>query len=256
MVGSPFFLAKENNMKKILKSVCNFVASLFFPNDLKCMFCSRDVPNAEIKPYCDDCEIEQPFNRGKRCKICDVQVEGDGEVCEFCSKFHKHFDKSVSAMRYEGEVRKVVLKLKNNNAKYLAPKMAKLMCDRLCEERLDVDVVIPVPLSKKSLKKRKYNQSELLAKEISLLINKTLDNTSFAKTLETKHQKELTYMDRQKNLHSAFKVLDKKNVFGKNILLVDDVVTTGATANECAKTLKKYCEKVYVVSFARSPYKK
>lgn len=243
-------------MKNILKSACNFIASLFFPNDLKCMFCSRDIPDAETKPYCEDCEIEQPFNSGHRCKLCDVQIEGDSDICDFCKTFHKHFDKAVSAMRYEGEARKIVLKLKNNNAKYLAPKMARLMFDRLNEEKLNIDVVIPVPLSKKSLKKRRYNQSELLAKEVAELLHRDLDSSSFAKVQETKHQKELTYADRQKNLHSAFKVLEKKNVFGKNILLVDDVVTTGATANECAKTLKKYCEKVYVVSFARSPYKK
>lgn len=242
-------------MKNILKSFGNFILSLFFPADLKCMFCSCDIPDAKNKPYCEDCEIEAPFNKGQRCKICDVEISGDSEVCDFCKSFHKQFDKAVSAMRYEGSAKRVVLKLKNDNARYLAPKMAKLMFDRLSEENINVDVVIPVPLSQKSMAKRKYNQSELLAKEIAPLLNKPMDTESFAKIHDTKHQKELTYSDRQKNLHSAFKVLNKKNVFGKNILLVDDVITTGATANECAKTLKKYCEKVYVVSFARSPYK-
>lgn len=239
----------------IIKKCWNAILEFFFPSNLTCMFCGRDVSSPKIC-YCQNCAESLPFNLGKRCKICDDVVCGDSEVCDSCKSHHKSFDKAVSPFSYEGSVKALVLKLKNDNAKYLAPQMAALMAERLYAENFDFDLIVPTPLSQKSFNKRSFNQAELLAKELGKIFNLPVDTASFVKEKETKHQKELGFSDRQKNLQNAFKIKDKVKLLHKKILLVDDVMTTGATANECAKTLKKVADKVFVVTFARNRYGK
>ena len=133
--------------------------------------------------------------------------------------------------------------------------MPRLMSDRINQESFSFDLIIPVPLSQKSLAKRKYNQSQLLADELGKIFDKPVDDSVLIKIKETKHQKNLNISQRKTNLHGAFKIQNKRAVFGKNVLLVDDVVTTGATANECSSVLKKYAKRVWVVCFARNPLK-
>lgn len=238
-------------MKNKLKNCWDKILEFLFPSNLKCVFCGRDVPSKDFC-CCEDCLHTLPFNNGQRCKICDDEICGDGNICDNCKSHHKKFDKAIAPLVYEGDVKKIVLKFKNDNAKYLAPHMAKFMLNRLKQETVSFDLILPVPLSEKSLDKRKYNQASLLAEEIAKLTNSAFNNAVLIKEKETKHQKELGFLDRQNNLHNAFKVVDKNAIINKNILLVDDVMTTGATANECAKTLKKYASKVYVLTFARN----
>lgn len=242
-------------MKNIFKIAYQNFLELLFPSNYKCMFCGREIDKDSPVPYCEDCKSQMPFNQGNRCKICDSQISDENEVCDHCKDHRKAFDKALSAMVYEGKVKSLVLKFKNDNAKYLAPKMAKIIFNYICDFDIKFDVIIPVPLSTKSMKRRHYNQSALIAHELSKLAGAIETDTALAKCKETQHQKELGFADRQRNLHGAFKVTDKEAIFKKNVLLVDDVITTGATANECCKALKKYCNKVYVVSFARSELK-
>lgn len=244
---------KFTNVKARLLKFWNAAMQLFFPSNFKCLFCNTDIADHEHQVYCNDCALAAPFNNGKRCKICDCTMEGDSEICDGCKDYRKYFDRAVAPMRYEGVAKSLILKLKNDNATYLAPDMARVMSERLRQENFSFDVIIPVPLSQKSLSKRKFNQSKLLADELAKIFAKPVDNHSLIKILETKHQKDLNLAQRKTNLKNAFKVVDKKAILGKNILLVDDVVTTGATANECSIVLKKYANKVYVVSFARNP---
>ena len=246
---------KIENFKKAVVKYWNAFLEVLFPSNLKCLFCNADIPDHDKQVYCSGGETTAPFNRGKRCKICDCEMEGDGDVCDGCLEYKKHFDKAVAPMKYEGPAKALILKLKNDNAAYLAPDMARLMSDRLNQESFSFDLIIPVPLSQKSLAKRKYNQSQLLADELGKIFDKPVDDSVLIKIKETKHQKNLNISQRKTNWHGAFKIQNKRAVFGKNVLLVDDVVTTGATANECSSVLKKYAKRVWVVCFARNPLK-
>lgn len=235
---------------KTLKKIWNWILEIFFPSNLKCIFCGRDIPDPKIC-YCDECEEKLHFESDKRCKLCDDILHGDSIVCDNCKSHRKAFDRAISVYPYIDMVKKVILKFKDSNAKYLAPHMAQLMNDRLKQTDIEFDIIIPMPLSKKSFSKRKFNQAQMLAEELSKLCNLPVETKCFEKVKETKHQKELGFFDRQKNLHHAFKVTDKTKILNKSILLVDDVMTTGATANECAKELKKFANKVFVITFAR-----
>ncbi len=231
-------------MKKIL--------NLLFPEKIKCIFCGKDVPDFENMPYCDECESNLPFNNEHRCKICDMEIVGSGEVCEFCKHNKKFFDKARAPFKYEGAIRSTVLKFKNDNAKYLAYPTALLMTKSLPDEMKDIDLIIPVPITENVLKKRGYNQSLLLANEIGKMLDKQVRSDILLKIKDTPAQKELSFNDRKQNLVGAFKVLHRKDIRDKKILLVDDVMTTAATANCCCDLLKHHCKKVFVLTFARN----
>lgn len=229
--------------------------NLFFPQNLKCIFCGEDIPDYDNDPLCDDCKKSiDIFNDSKnRCKVCDQPIYGESEYCENCKSHTKSFDKATAPFIYVGKVRSSILKFKSNNARYLALPMAKLMINRLkSEDMLDFDIIIPVPSSEKTKKQRGYNQAELLANEIGKNLERPVLSDILIKTKETKHQKELGFIERQENLISAFELKDKKNIKNKNVLIVDDILTTCATANSCAKLLRKYANKIYVVAFARN----
>ena len=125
------------------------------------------------------------------------------------------------------------------------------------KEILPVDVVTFVPMFPSKQKKRGYNQAELLAKELCKIIEINLDNKNLARIKDTSTQTELSFSERQKNLENAFKVENKQAFKGKVVLLVDDVLTTGATANNCAKELKRVgAKEVYVLTFATTELEK
>ena len=241
-------MMKRSFWTNLFDKLTNFL----FPKKIKCVFCGKDINNFEEKPYCDDCEKNLPFNNGHRCKLCDMEILETEEVCEICKHSHKPFDKVRATFKYENQIKHTVLKFKSNNGRYLTEPMAKLMFQSLPDDMLDFDFVVPVPMTEKSVKARGYNQALLLAKEISALSDKTLKENILLKIKDTAHQKELNFKDRQKNLVGAFKIANRKELKNKVVLLVDDVMTTSATATVCCDLLKRHCRKVYVVTFARN----
>ena len=117
----------------------------------------------------------------------------------------------------------------------------------------DFDCVIPVPISKRHKKTRGYNQSTILARPISLAINKPLVLNSIERTKETQTQVELSREERFKNLESAFSINSAKLIGKKKVLLVDDITTTGATLISCSKVLKDSgCSEIYCLTVART----
>ncbi len=246
-----------NKFKNFLIKVKDKFLDLIFPNDIKCIFCETDILDFDKKPYCEKCEKSHILNDGNRCMFCDVQILDGNKVCDFCASTHKDFEKAVCPFVYKNQVRSAILNLKENNARWIVPTFAKLMCQRLKEENIDFDYIIPVPVHEKTRKRRGYNQSKLLADEIAKIMNKPVADDLIIKFKLTKSQKELNYTERQKNLEGSFTLTDKNFVKGKSFLIVDDVITTCATVNTCAKILKKAKSKaVYVTAIARNPLKK
>jgi len=114
-----------------------------------------------------------------------------------------------------------------------------------------IDIIIPVPLHKVKERERGYNQSFYIAKGISENNNLIIDKTSLQRVYYTTTQTKLNLLQRKSNIKNAFLVKDNNNIANKNILLVDDVVTTGSTINECARVLlENGAQKVYVSSIA------
>lgn len=183
----------------------------------KCYFCSSSKENTLM---CQKCYEKIPLLSPKML----VGIEGAPVYC---------------ASVYEKELKKLIRAIKYHNQKELAFFQAKLMFDYWQELSLsDVKfVIVPVPLYKSREKKRKYNQMELVAKELSKLTGYEVKNDLIHRVKDTKPQYKLTKKEREKNLHNAFEC-DKANYRDEKLLLIDDILTTGSTMEEMVKTFK------------------
>jgi ComF family protein len=119
----------------------------------------------------------------------------------------------------------------------------------------DYEIIVPVPASKKRLYERGYNQAAILAQTLSIIVNRPYESRALMKIRETRSQVNLTIPERRKNIYGAF-IANTNKVTGRDILIVDDVTTTGATLNACAEALKKAgAKKVVALTVARAPKK-
>lgn len=235
----------------------NVALDLLYPENIKCIFCGVDIPDYDNKPYCDECEKKEIFNNSpNRCKFCDTPIYDESEICENCKNHHPVYQKACCPLLYKNEVRAAILKFKDDNAKYLAKPFAKLVCDRLEQENFSIDIILPVPSHKRTVKKRGYNQAQVLAEEIGKILNLPVKSDLIEKTKITKAQKSLDYAQRQSNLYKSFKAQNLDCLKDKNVLIVDDILTTGATVNAIARLIKKQAHNIYVACIARTNFEK
>lgn len=193
------------------------ILELIFPP--RCIFCSKVV--AVGKYACHGCAIETSYNT-----FTHIVLEIGEENIDCISPF-----------KYSGKVKEAIWRFKFRGQKYYAKYFAKIMSNELFEFCKNTDVVTSVPLSKSSMRKRGYNQSECLAKSIAKNFGLKYENL-LIKPKENFSQHELTLSERIENVKGVYKVLNAESIRNKNILLCDDVVTTGSTLKECAKMLK------------------
>ncbi|MCM1043681.1 MAG: ComF family protein [Corallococcus sp.] len=225
----------KNFKSKFEKFVDKF-ADILAPVDYSCMSCGREIFNG--LGFCDDCLKTVVFNNGKTCRRCGVGIDGDEDYCGNCAFDKVYFDKSYAAFSYEGAVQHAILQMKFKGQGRYAKVFAKYLAYLAVKNNIQFDLVCFPPMSAKSKRERTYNQSQLLAKYFCDMMdcdNKLLD--AFIKVKETERQEELNKSERKQNLIGAYKVV--ANVTEKQVLIIDDVKTTGATLNECAKILKR-----------------
>lgn len=184
-----------------------------------------------------------------RCPFCRNTINIDQCCCPKCkdklpSSYIESFAyggyRCVSSFPYDGIFRKAVLVYKFHDKPGRKRQLAMLMEKdiRDCYKDKNFDIITSVPLHKKDLRVREYNQSQLLGKELSLLLN-----IPYVETLE-KHrhndtQHSLKAKDRIKNVKNAYRLIDSKLIKDKSILIVDDIITTGSTLGECCRILEK-----------------
>lgn len=210
--------------------------------------------NRADKYYCKNC---MPKRNVHYCRLCGVGLPTTTQnFCNNCLNIGKedlNFDYARAPYLYHDEgVRKIIHTLKYGDAQYLAEYMAEPMVDVIKEQNWQIDAVTYVPLHWRKKQKRGYNQSECLAKHISRSLNipmvSTLKKTVYTKTSATKLGRE----ERRKLLEGTF-ALTGENIRGMNILLVDDVMTSKATGNECSKILKEgKARHIFVITYATS----
>ena len=196
-------------------------------------------------------DIIYPYDN--KCIICGV--EGFLGICSKCKSEIKrvHQQEEIMAYGYYGGVlKKLILNLKYHKSFIAGKVLADLLCQIIIEKELSIDFICYVPISKDSLKKRGFNQCSVLAKNISSILDIPVIDC-LVKVKETKEQKLLGKEERMKNILDAFEIKNKEKLFKKNILLIDDVYTTGATINECKKNIEKCnINKIYLLTIAKS----
>lgn len=197
------------------------------------------------------------------CEICKAYVE-DGFICSECVskiKFCRGENTSIknypqikcySVSYYSKIIMKLILQFKYKSNFRCGSILSNFLIQFIQREDIKFDVVTFVPMTKRALKKRGYNQSKILAQNISEKF-KTKTINPIIKTRETKDQIGLNAEERWKNIESCFKIKDKKSIDSKVILLVDDVITTGATTYYCANSmLKSGAKEIIILTVAKS----
>lgn len=215
---------------------------LVFP--LKCAACRRKIqPDAEI-PLCAACTAAIGRNHPPFCRKCGRTVDrkalNRGGVCSGCRRKDTHFDRAYSPFLYEGPVKALVHELKYRGKDRLGLTLGRLMAGFIREYALNfdfIDYIVPIPLHPVKLREREFNQASLLAHAIAAALEKPVVDDALARRRATRTQTDLRHDQRYRNVAGAF-IPGKHPVRRGNILLIDDVLTTGATASEAAKTLK------------------
>lgn len=243
--------SKKNNIfRTFFNYFNNFLDKYIFPNDIKCIFCGKDIPSFYEKPYCFSCEKEIKINTGNRCLICDLPINNEAKICDFCKTNHRHFKRVFAPLIYDNIVRKTLISYKKDNKRYLAKGFAITIYNYIKNYANDFDIITYVPLTKEKRKERSFNQSEYIAKELGKLLNIEVEEF-LIKVKVTIEQKTLNFQERKKNLLNSFKLKNIEKLKDKNVLLVDDIITTCATIDECSRVLSKYAKNVYATAPAR-----
>lgn len=233
----------------------NSLLSLIYPQD--CRVCSRQVESRADGAACSLCWEKTSIFSGKEmlCDKCGAFFSPDAAPilvrCHQCDDHH--YDKAAAIGIYENALAASVLELKT------VPVLRKRLKTHFppAIERTalaSADIIIPIPLSRRRQLDRGFNQAEVIADEIARLTRIPIDNSTLSRKLHTPiHRVAMDNKARELSVRNAFEVKRPKLIAGKNILLVDDVFTSGATASHCAKILKKNgATGVFVFTLARA----
>jgi ComF family protein len=201
-------------------------------------------------PVCGIC------GKGKNtylCKKCEIKLKREA-VFGIDEYQDKYFDKHYYIFRYDSFIRKIILDYKFNEKPFLYKSFINFF-NKYQKKYLQIDfydIIVPVPISKKRLKQRGYNQSYLIAKEISEILNIKIEKDILVKKENNIQQSTLNKEEREKNVQDVYEIKNKESIKDKKILLIDDIFTTGATVNECSKLLKSAgAEKIDIFTIAK-----
>lgn len=232
---------------------------LLFPRS--CVGCGASDPTP-LPHLCRDCLVELHPICDPYCRRCGRPawglIDGDYE-CSLCREIRPAFDSARSVMLFEGIVAEMIRMLKYRRALWLAADLASFLqhgWETFFPGR-GFDMITYVPLHAWRRRRRGYNQAALLARDLGKRDRSILVRSCLIRTIPTASQTRLTASQRLTNVRGAFTVKtgSRKWLEGKRILLVDDVMTTGATASECARALKAAgAQKVHVLTVARTLY--
>ena len=208
-----------------------------------CVACRTLIPLNEKEPrdmfLCNICQSLFDPIEGYICKICGVPTENDVQCCVSCYGKTFFFTSNRSTFLYDNLIKALLLELKFKQKNQIAHSLAKLWAKNLSEITfLPNSVFAPLPLHPKKEKERGFNQAKILAVALSRHTNIPLEN-ALLRTIDTPPQSGLHPRERIENVSGAFKIAKGIITQGKNYIIIDDIYTTGASLNECAKVLKQ-----------------
>ncbi len=257
---------------QLVRTVLDDLVTTFFPAD--CRVCGGPLTSAGLSPLCNECVDQLREQTAELCTLCGEaldldglrftrQLEGNGVLCGPCRMAPPAFERAAAWGVYTDEMREAIQLLKYERVEAAARPLGDLLArviERMLADRVGSDlIVIAVPLSPAKQRQRGYNQSVLLADAAVRKLKRRggwrlhLAHSAMIRERETESQFGLSPHARRRNLRGAFAVKDPAAVNGREVLLVDDIYTTGATARECTRVLRLAgAAKVWVATVARA----
>lgn len=245
---------KQSKFIGFLKKLGDGFSAVMHPKGYVCIGCGTELKEEyHARSICPECEAELHYRTGDLCALCGKHIEA-GHICSACADHPPLFDKAYAVFDYDGLARKLVISYKDGEKPWLAEYIAKYMKDYASAMEITSDMLCYVPSSEASILRRGFDHAAKLAK----LFADYADITAIGALKRIKQRKDQTKLnanERFKEVADAFALNSAeaaKLVEGKRCLLIDDVLTTGATASACAKILKEAGAKsVTVLTFAR-----
>ena len=239
-----------------LRSLWLSTLDLIFPR--ACYHCKRILRGESNPCFCSDCWSTIAFLEDPRCPSCGKPFVSKvalsyspGHRCGDCRVRPPLFDQAVAMGPYEGVLAESIRLFKYHGKTNLAGPLGELLVREL-GKLSTADCLIPVPLHPKRLREREYNQALLLCDSIKKQTGLQVIPDIIERVRETRPQTGLPIKDRRRNVRGAFIVKRPQYIEDRRVMLIDDVLTTGATVNECARILKRAGAKaVYVLTLAR-----
>lgn len=190
-------------------------------------------------PTCGFCE---KYTKDFLCYSCASKLRKleIGKRKLYIEREGRYFGEHMYIFQYTGKVKEVIREYKFHNKPYLYHTFSKIILNnvKICGFLKKYDIIVPVPIHLKRKRKRGYNQTELIAKELA----KEITNLSFEdiiyKKIDTKAQSQLDGRERRRNLYNVYLIKNKQTIQNKKVVLFDDIYTTGSTVNECSRMLK------------------
>jgi ComF family protein len=237
-----------------------YVINFLYPP--RCAGCERRLPLERRQRLCATClagieRLPEPL-----CAVCGVPLTASGVSgwCGRCAESPPHFGRARAIARYRADADEetqmlpaLIRRHKYGLDQSLAHALAECLSDPLPLDGADYDVVMPVPLHRARLRWRGFNQAALLGNAIARQLERPLDAGSLVRVRETDPQTGKSMRERRSNIHNAFAIRRPARIANRRILLVDDVMTTGATVDECARALLEAgARRVDVLTLARA----
>ena len=254
-----FFMFASSEIPKLSYGKVNFLTG--FGNYLKaardilfpclCLYCEKKIPRGYL---CRECLEKIVFLYPPRCRCCAKPLFSVSDTCEQCSGKVYPYQRLISTTAYEGPMISLIHLFKYKNYDYLAGYLASLMVKYLSKAGFNshnYHFVTPVPLHRDKLKIRGYNQAELLAKLLSNYFKIPFRDDIISNTNIRPSQTKLSVEKRKKNVEGIFAATE--NLSGKRIILIDDIFTTGSTANACSQALReKGAEAITIITLSKA----
>ena len=231
-----------------MRSVAGFILDFALPP--RCAGCGIVVE--QVHSFCSDCWTKVEFLGPGGCSSCGLPLQAtEADQCAVCLAKPPRIARTRAAVVYDDLARGVAIRLKYGRKVALARTMARYMAPLLDAEGGDL-LLVPVPLHRSRIWSRGFNQSAIVARELSRLTGLQTLPRALTRTRRTPPLKGMSPLQRRRAVAGAFTVPESEIVRGKTVILIDDVLTTGSTANACARALRRAgAARVELVSWAR-----